>query len=92
MNKIIATADTLLGSLLRENFSIRARYLNIESSISNTQDTRLIKRLVKERTTLLARKNELHNIVKTIDKNSINKSLTLDLLLEICRRPVSLNL
>ena len=82
---------TIIGSLLKETTSLRCRCMSILDSTITCQDTTLLYRLENELNSLQQRIREIYSIASSIKTYRINNSQSIDLLIELCRRPIKKN-
>ena len=86
MVRISTNSDSLIGSLCREIDYIQTRGKIIKMYLTNCKSKALIKRLNKELTGLNNRKISIYGLCKEIENNYINESLSLNFLIEVCKR------
>ncbi len=89
MNKVVNFSDSIVASLTRETYMIRARCISICSSIRNTKDNTLINRLKKELSMLEIRRFELLRNAHSLKLTKAIDPLSIDFLIEICKRPIN---
>ena len=85
------TSYTVIGGLSKEVISLRSRCINILTSIITCQDKTLLSRLRNEFNSLEQRILEIYSIATSIKSYSINNNQSIDLLIELCSRPISNN-
>ncbi|MFZ9228498.1 MAG: hypothetical protein ACO23C_00600 [Prochlorococcaceae cyanobacterium] len=86
----MAVADALLSSLCRESCWLRTRLGRLSADLRGTQHPALAGRLLRERETLLARRQELQRLCQQLRaRSSANESLALALLQELTCRPIA---
>ena len=88
MLKTFHYSYTIVGNLSREVQSLRLRCKCIVSSIINCNDKTVLSRLKSELNSLEKRKGDILNIAKLIQSRTKTENLSVDLLIEICKRPI----
>ena len=90
MQRTLTHSDSFIGSLCREVHSIRNRCNQLLFSINSAKNRSLIQRLEEEYDELINRKFILLQITRELSKENFRDSLSIEFLLEICSRPISL--
>ena len=87
MAALSSTSDSLIGSLCREAEWIRSRSTQLSRLIQGCRDAALSRRLKLESQTLSDRRHELLGVAQRwrLGKQNLD-ALTLDFLIELCRR------
>ena len=88
MIKTLQQSNTVIGNLSTEGESLRQRSIHITKSLSGCKEKSLLSRLRKERDSLEQRRNEILKIAISMKNRKKVNSLSIDLLIEICRRPI----
>ena len=88
MIKTLQQSNTVIGNLSTEGESLRQRSIHITKSLSACKEKSLLSRLRKERDSLEQRRNEILKIAISMKNRKKENSLSIDLLIEICRRPI----
>ncbi len=84
----LSPSDSLIGSLCREVEYARFRCANIIQSLGSTRDHNLLIRLKSEFNVLEGRRMEVLDTATSLKKTSLSNSLSINFLIEICRRPL----
>ncbi len=87
MKNLLNHSDSLIENLCLEVDSIRHRSISIINSINNCKDKNLISRLKIEFKELEQRRKELLYTSKYIMNEVLLDSVSVSLLIELCRRP-----
>ena len=84
-----AIADSLLGSLCRESCWLRSRASQVQRDLQCCQNPGLCSRLRQELESLGRRRLEIQRLSATLKASrGLRDSLAVDLLDELCRRPL----
>ena len=89
MQKTFTSSDSFIGSLCREDDSIRVRCYQLLYSIDTSKNVKLSKRLQEEYNVLIERMNSLRKTAKSFNKTNFSDSLSLEFLIEISSREPS---
>jgi len=87
----VTAADTLVGSLCREIWGLRSRARQVQEALQRCQHPVLGQRLQRELQTLACRRLELQRLADRLSRcpgQRHERSLAVDLLAELCRRPL----
>ena len=84
----LKTSYTVVGALSKEVATSRTRCISILNSIITCQDEILLSRLRNELKSLQQRIFEIYSIAKLIKTSHINSCQSIDLLIELCIRPI----
>ena len=88
MIKALNHSESLISNLSREAQSIRLRAQSIGYSKLNCKNENLLIRLENELKTLQNRRYEILRIARFLQIRKGNNNLSIELLIEICQRPV----
>ena len=89
MTVLIEGSNTLIGNLSREVFILRIRGISILNSLLNSKDKTLITRLKNELICLEKRRSDILRFASYYRQHNNKESLSTELLIEICSRPIS---
>ncbi len=82
------SSNSLIGSLSREANLIRRRVYKIIMSLPSCNSKPLISRLNEEFKILEERRQDILSIALELQNNKLIESLSIEYLIEICKRPV----
>ena len=88
MIKTLQQSNTVIGNLSTQGQSLRQRSMHIIKSLKTCKEKSLLSRLRKELDSLEQRRNEILQIAISMKNRKKENSPSIDLLIEICRRPI----
>ena len=89
MTIVIEGSNSLIGNLSREVYILRMRCISILNSLLSSKDKTLISRLKSEFVSLEKRRSDILRFASYYRKQNNTNSLSTELLIEICSRPIS---